>query len=80
MAITKSTTLRNRLMSQYNTTQFQMAVVSDLSEDLIMKRIASGSYEVVIIKSCTAKFFIDQHGKRHVYAVGINADGSIVTS
>ena len=80
MSISKTTVLRNRLMSQYNTTQFQMAVVSDVSEDLALKRIMTGEYEVVIIKSCTPKFFIDQHGKRHVYAIGLSPDGSIITA
>lgn len=77
MAISYSTMLRNKLLSQSNSAKFQMAVVSDLSEDLIINRIKSGNFEISIITSCDNKFFRDQNGKRYVYAVGIDETGRI---
>lgn len=75
----KSTALRNRLLSTYNSVKLQMAVVSDISEELILKRIESGNYEVKIIVDASPKFFRCQDGGLHTFAVGLNPDGSIIT-
>ena len=78
--ISKTTVLRNRMLSNYISTRFQMAVVSDISEELILRRIESGKYEIVVIVNADEKFFRDQYGNRYTYAIGINLDGSIITS
>jgi Cu/Ag efflux protein CusF len=81
MAISKSVILHNKINSHYMPISFLMAVVSDVSEESIMTRIKSGnSYEVVVLVSSDGRFFKDINGRLSKFAVGVNSNGSIITS